>query len=139
MQTFLAYKDFALSATCLDNKRCFKQIVECIQILNTLSGKTKGWRNHPASKMWRSNESSLVGYLETLIIEWHSRGYKSPKCDLHLIHYKNIYGSTQVIPSWLDDKFTAAHRSNLLRKNETFYRKYGWIEPTTLEYVWPIQ
>lgn len=139
MQTFLPYKDLRLSAKTLDNKRCFKQAVECIQILNVLGNSNRrGWVNHPAVRMWRGYESTLVTYLDYLLQEWKSRGYKSPKCDQHFKRLVLEFGVSSQLPHWLNDEFCKRHRSNLLRKDETFYRKYGWSEPTTLEYLWPI-
>jgi hypothetical protein len=43
-----------------------------------------------------------------------------------------------VMPPWFgDDRFHAAHRSNLLRKSPEHYRQYWPTEPDDLEYVWP--
>ncbi len=55
MQTFLPSANPVTSARLLDSKRLNKQILECYQILNVLSGKSKGggWRNHPAVLMWK--------------------------------------------------------------------------------------
>ena len=59
MQTFLPYPDFQKTAQCLDNKRLGKQRVEARQIISTLEGKSNGWRNHPAVKMWKGYEDCL--------------------------------------------------------------------------------
>ena len=61
MQTFLPYADFEKTAKCLDYRRRGKQRVEATQIIQTLSGVTTGWHNHPATKMWRGHELALVG------------------------------------------------------------------------------
>ena len=55
MQTFLPYKSFRNSFESLDYKRLGKQRVEARQVLNILRDKTqtKGWRNHPITKMWK--------------------------------------------------------------------------------------
>jgi hypothetical protein len=34
------------------------------------------------------------------------------------------------------EDFHESHRSNLLRKDPDHYYKFGWTEPTNLEYVW---
>ena len=52
MQTFLPYPGYIGSASVLDKKRCFKQVVEAAQILDVLEGRKTGWKNHPAVKMW---------------------------------------------------------------------------------------
>ena len=53
MQTFLPFPDYIQSARALDYKRLGKQRVEALQILNTLTGRSEGWSQHPAVKMWR--------------------------------------------------------------------------------------
>jgi hypothetical protein len=37
----------------------------------------KGWYNHPAVKMWRGHEYALYRYIQAMVSEWKSRGYKS--------------------------------------------------------------
>lgn len=77
MQTFLPYRSFIESAKCLDNKRLGKQRVEVLQILNTLTGKSNGWSNHPAVRMWRGYERALCAYGLEVCEEWHyERGFK---------------------------------------------------------------
>lgn len=57
VQTFLPYPDFAQSAQCLDRQRLGKQRVEVLQLLKALKGESKGWKNHPAAKMWADRKS----------------------------------------------------------------------------------
>lgn len=77
MQTFLPYKSFSGSARCLDNKRLGKQRVEVLQILNTLTGKSTGWANHPATRMWRGYERALCAYGFAVCEEWYyDRGFR---------------------------------------------------------------
>lgn len=69
MQTFLASTNTLKAARALDNKRLNKQILECYQILNVLSGRSKtgAWRNHPAVLMWKGYEHGLWEYVLSLI------------------------------------------------------------------------
>ena len=77
MQTFLPYEDFAQAAKCLDSKRLGKQRVEALQILNALlKPDAKGWKNHPAVKMWRGNERTLIEYGVAICDEWTRRGHR---------------------------------------------------------------
>jgi hypothetical protein len=76
MQTFLPSPSFEMSALALDKARLGKQRVEAYQILRALEGKSKGWTNHPATKMWRGYERALRQYLRIMIFEWMARGYK---------------------------------------------------------------
>lgn len=132
MQTFLPYPDFVVSAKILDYKRLGKQRVEAKQILNVLLNRTTtyGWRNHPATNMWRGYENALKHYHNAIIEEWVRRGYKN-NMPLESIDTNISY------PPWFGrEDFHASHRSNLLRKS-SYYSKYNWTEGPDLPYVWP--
>ena len=134
MQTFLPYKSFDESFKSLDYRRLGKQRVEAYQILNVLLNrtKTKGWINHPATKMWKGYENALKQYLNECIEHWIARGYNN-NMKKEIIEGKIEY------PNWLgNDKFHSAHRSNLLRKDKEFYSKYMWTESDDMEYYWPV-
>ena len=114
MQTFLPYPDFEESAKCLDNLRLNKQIIEASQILNVLNGKSSGWKNHPAIKMWSTYEGALYHYMQTCNIERMNRGRGSHASarKIDIIEFKSY-------PNWLgNEKFHASHRSALLLKGE---------------------
>ena len=138
MQTFLPYPCFHESAACLDNKRLGKQRVEALTILKTLCGLSVGWRHHPAVKMWAGHEWSLLRYLEACVDEWERRGFKdSCRANGRLLWSTRFIDST--IPDWLGyPDFHASHRSNLLRKDPVWYGRFGWLEDTSLPYVWPV-
>ena len=134
MQTFLPYKSFNESFKVLDYRRLGKQRVEAMQILNVLLGrrKTKGWVNHPATKMWKGYENALKQYHNECIDHWVARGYNNNM-------KKEVIEGDIVYPYWLgDDTFHSAHRSNLLRKDKEFYSKYLWTESDNMEYYWPV-
>jgi hypothetical protein len=132
MQTFLPYPDFRESMRVLDTKRLGKQRVEAMQILNALEGRSAGWVNHPATKMWRGHEPALRQYLRESILEWQRRGYRNT------MQIPDEFG-TYLAPSWLGrPDVHASHRSNLLRKDADWYGQFGWSEPTDLPYVWVV-
>lgn len=137
MQTFLAYADFAKSAAVLDWKRLGNQCYrECKTLLNG------GWKNHPASKMWKGYEYALCLYGLALANEMEAR---APRWKPEVVQRWQDYYTTESrkypdtgMPPWLGRAdFHAAHRSNLLRKDRDYYGKFGWTEPDNLEYVWP--
>jgi len=142
MQTFLPSPSYAESAQILDYKRLGKQRVETKQILLAMPKTTGGWRNHPATKMWRGHEVSLCQYGLAMCWEWQRRGYKDTLHDFFanaLLQYEED-GRTFMPPQWLgDEAIHASHRSNLLRKDPEFYGTYGWSESNDLPYVWPVQ
>lgn len=133
MQTFLPYPDFRRTAACLDYRRLGKQRIEAYQILQTLQDEQRrGWRNHPAVLMWRGYEDALKLYMNTIIDEWVARGFRNT------MERASLPESPRM-PPWLGDPaFHASHRANLLRKDPTFYGRYGWPESPELPYVWPV-
>jgi hypothetical protein len=83
--------------------------------------------------MWKPYPDALKLYINTMIEEWVRRGYKNT------IQLYKINNNIQM-PTWLGlEKFHASHRSNLKRKDELFYKKYGWNESPDLSYLWPIE
>lgn len=131
MQTFLPYPDFAESASVLDYRRLGKQRVEAFQILKTLETGRKGWANHPAVQMWYGYNRALGLYMNTMILEWIKRGYKNT------MWFGELLGEA-IMPPWIgNEAFHASHRSNLLRKDFSYYSQFNWPEPATLAYVWP--
>lgn len=149
MQTFLPYDDFMSSASCLDMKRLGKQRVEVKQILQALLAEPHekiGWRNHPATKMWRGYELALCTYGKFICREWLYRGYK----DTCLEYIEQVFRDLKrpkdpsqdaVVfewPPWLGwEDFHRSHKSNLLRKDPEFYGRYDWNVPADLPYIWP--
>lgn len=134
MQTFLPFADFQESVSVLDYRRLGKQRVETFQVLNILLGRTesKGWTNHPVTRMWRGYENALKTYQNITIKEWVNRGYKN-NMSLETIDDEVVY------PNWFGDHdFHRSHRSNLLRKDFPYYSQF-FLEPIDLEYVWPVQ
>ena len=115
----------------LDDKRLGNQRNEAKIILDTLRGKTSGWKNHPAVKMWKGHLNALKMYYNAIVAEWIMRGHKNR------MPFEIISGKV-VMPEWLGRKaFHDAHKSNLLRKNPAWYKQFGWKIPNDLEYVWP--
>jgi len=139
MQTFLPYENFEQTAKCLDYRRLGKQRVECKQIILALTNPDKGWKNHPATKMWKNNVECLAYYGTCMCKEWINRGYKDSCLEFfnQFIKHDNFNDISK--PSWLGDiNFHNSHKSKLLQKNNEFYSQYGWCVNRNLEYIWPI-
>ena len=142
MQTFLPYASFQASAKILDRRRLGKQRVECLQLLQAaLNPLAKGWRHHPACKMWASHLPALCQYGKAICQEWLARGYKDT-CLQKICQIEDqllANGWQTACPPWLgNEAFHDSHKSNLLRKDMLYYGKYGWTVPPTLAYVWPV-
>ncbi len=142
MQTFLPSPSFSESARVLDNRRLGKQRVETFQVLKALQNPDYGWQNHPAVNMWRGYGEALLRYQEAICFEWtENRGFR----DTCLRKAQEVYETMTdqqkgvgEIPAWLGNpKLHLSHQSNLLRKEQEFYRKHFPNVPDDLEYVWP--
>jgi hypothetical protein len=130
MQTFLPYPNFRQSMSVLDYRRLGKQRVEAYQILRALEGKSKGWTNHPATRMWRGYEPALVHYMQCAIDEWTARGYNNTMAVTTV--------GPLILPPWVgDDRIHSSHRSNLIRKDPVHYGSFGWSEDSSIPYYWP--
>lgn len=139
MQTFLPYASYAESARALDNRRLGKQRVECKQILNALLLPDVGWKNHPATKMWRGHESALACYAIAICREWVRRGYNDSLLPYFMDLQSRLGSDTLVRPVWLGNfDFHLSHQSNLLRKDPAYYRSEFPGVPDNLPYIWPV-
>lgn len=135
MQTFLPYATKRESLDALDNKRLNKQILECYQILNILTGNSKSgaWRNHPAVLMWEGAESELYRYAMTAVVLADMRGIKTDKNKENLHNLSRSRASLMWednTPLWAINSATikrvnATHKANLYRKDPIFYAEFA--------------
>jgi hypothetical protein len=52
------------------------------------------------------------------------------------MEYETIGGEFE-LPEWLgNEDFHSSHRANLIRKDQSFYSKYGWLENPSDPYMW---
>ena len=137
MQTFLPSLNAVTSARLLDNKRLNKQILECYQILNVLSGKSKtgGWRNHPAVLMWKGFERGLWQYVQAMVREAQARGIRTENNEANLNRLKDqcwdSWGGN--VPDFWNDtnkimRITTTHKANLFDKDPIYYAKFGYAK-----------
>lgn len=152
MQTFLPYIGPAETthayyeecAGLLDRKRLGKQRVENLQIMSALLVGGTGWDNHPAVKMWRGHEWSLLMYQDAICKEWiHQFGFKDTCLDKTiLLYFRNAdldATADHSDPPWLHNKaIHLSHQSNLIRKDPEYYRKKFKGVPDDLPYIWPV-
>jgi hypothetical protein len=132
VNTFLPFPDFVETAKALDYRRLGKQRVEAWQILQALRGETKGWTNHPATKMWRGHERLLCEYGIAICKEWIDRGYKDTMLD-RFVAVHSLLPECEV-PVWLgDSSFHESHQSNLKRKDADHY---NFNVENDLPYLW---
>jgi len=137
MQTFLPDSSWMVSARILDRQRLGKQRVEAYQILRALRGESKGWVNHPATRMWRGYERGLIYYTTIMCDEWTRRGYKDSIRDKVTAMLDDH--PTYEQPWWMrEPQLFISHQSNLVRKDPTYYKWYFPQVQDDLPYYWPV-
>ena len=144
MQTFLPYAEFAASAAVLDDRRLGKQRVETFQVLRASTWPTYGWKNHPATRMWRGFVPALVSYGVAICQEWEARGH-ADAVRAQLLRFTGGAApswrelrDTGRLPPWIGhDPVHVSHQSALVRKDPEFYRPLFPDVPDDLPYVWP--
>ena len=145
MQTFLPYSRFDASAAVLDDLRLGKQRVETLQILRALVWPTyRGWKNHPATAMWRGFTDALVCYGVAICTEWERRGRADAvRRSLEQFSGTPTAGEDELalrgrMPPWLGSpSFHAGHRASLVAKLPEHYRQYFPDADPSLPYEWP--
>lgn len=143
MQTFLPYENFSDTAQVLDRLRLGKQRVETLQIAKALTGESSGWRNHPAVVMWKGHPEALLAYQAAICSEWMSRGYLDTCLEktfdilgVELVLQNELL--SELLPVWLGaEELHISHQSNLVRKDESWYRPFFPDVSPDLPYFWP--
>lgn len=138
MQTFMPFPTFRDSLLCLDDQRLGKQRVEGLQILNTLSGRSEGWRAHPAVRMWRGAIPALIEYTLTACELWVARGFADTTADkIYDLHSDDILNSPIHIPSWCRNPLVLdSHKAMLYHKNPVYYAQFAAFA-SIKDYHWP--
>lgn len=146
MQTFLPYgEQHDANARALDYKRLGKQRVEGYQLLNANNVRSRGWRNHPAARMWYKYDTALVAYTLDMCERWTELGYKDSIADKLAREYRGevrlVLQGKWIDPWWIDHPIihdiVLSHRSNLVRKLPEHYGPLWPDVPNDLPYVWP--
>lgn len=152
MQVFMSENSFEKCAQVLDTKRLVKQLLEGRQILAALAGQTKGWRNHPAAKMFEGSELTLYRYLYYIRKEMELRGFKTEKNWNEIVKLRDYFEQQggDVLPRWLVDEYeyrriVVTHRKSLYNKAPELYPQYKHdayfgqdsVCCSTCNYYWP--
>ena len=138
MQTFVPHgANFDMTAQVLDRARLGKQRVEAWQILNAIRGLSKGWVNHPATRMWCDYPEALAHYGIAICDEWIRRGYQDTMRERFVsLTERSLFWVD--LPPWLNrEDVMVSHRSNLIRKLPEHYALLWPGVSPDLEYVWP--
>jgi hypothetical protein len=149
MQTFLTdWPTLGYGLEHLDRRRLVKQLLETRQIFTALSGASKGWIKHPATKMWYGKEDILFDYAWQNARELQKLNYKWENNFDHLTDtYNFIVSQRDTDGDWDANEFDRViytHRGRLYEKDPLYYaqwvnfsdfRKYVCCEQC--DYYWP--
>ena len=146
MQVFLPEHTYRDCAQALDQKRLVKQLLEGRQILSALAGETKGWVNHPATRMFKGYEGELVSYLLQIKIEMQERGYKWENnwdtiTGTWTKYFKPKHGTILELPDYLKPghpdnlRIIITHRGRLYEKAPELYPQYQHESTIYRQYV----
>jgi hypothetical protein len=129
VQTFLTdypYNNYGLHN--LDTKRVVKQLLETRQIMAALAGATKGWTQHPATKMWRGKEDMLFDYGVINAQELDKRGYKWENNMETLVYFYTEIAEMRQTDGEFSDKtlnrIIYTHRGRLYEKDPEHYMSF---------------
>ena len=129
MQTFITNRpEFGWGVAQLDQKRLVKQLLEARQIMSALAGDTKGWLNHPATKMWRGKEDLLYKYSVAVALEMSERKYT---------YENNLFTISTTYSSILNDKVAPTNkRFSLHDLSRIIYTHRGRLYEKDPEHYW---
>lgn len=119
-----------------------------LNILNTMQALLhggSGWDDHPTVLMWEGHERALLAYQQAVCYEWSSvRGHEDNIWDSTRLMFLDIVvdpmATPLIPPSWMGDvDLHISHQSNLLRLNETYYRRHFPGIKKDHPYIWPVK
>jgi len=129
MQTFITDSaEVGYGLQYLDRKRLVKQLLETRQIMAALAGQTKGWVNHPATKMWRGKEDLLWDYGWQNAVEMHVRGYKWENNFNQLAQSYGLVEELRDTSGRFGDEYNKivyTHRGRLFEKDPEYYAQWS--------------
>lgn len=139
--TFLPYPDIEKSLQTLDKRRLGKQRVEARQIIKALNKETKGWVNHPATRMWVGYEFLLKHYYNESLRIWLERGGNNKLLSpLSLTEEEQESLQSGCKPWWWGwEPLHESHKAALVRKDDEYYKDLLSSSSPYLDlgYVWP--
>ena len=98
-----------------DSKRFWKQILEGHQILDAISGRKQGWKNHPVVKMYSKNYDWLDNYIKCLE-SFREGNLESAE------FYSNA--ADNVRPDFITKELCDQHKRRLFTKNDKIYSEF---------------
>lgn len=137
MQVFIPYASPLKTAIVMrGDKRFHKQILETKQILAAIEDPTKGYANHPVTKMYSDHSDWLKLYLEVFVAVRDNKMWEA---------LDKSKEASKIRPKWMTDELCDQHKRRLYTKNPVLYKcfeEYGeslenWyvIENSVVKYI----
>lgn len=105
------------TAMVLDRRRLNKQIIECGQILDALSGK-KAWSNHPCTLQYKGHEKWLMYY--RTVIEYLNMDMMEQAKDISDL-------ADSIKPPFHTQEYFDQMKRRLYQKNEKHYQQWSHL------------
>lgn len=131
INTFLPYPDYARSFRVLDQARLGKQRSEVKAVLAMCS--SEAFRTQPIVAMWKPHLWWLMEYGKLCCDEWTGRGFRDNLKPFFEFAQRGYVKGEQPV---FAERLHSSMRANLLRKDERYYRRYGWTEEPMEGYAW---
>lgn len=117
MQVFIPYPSpFDAAMALKGDRRFLKQIQETRQILSAIYDPTRGYANHPVTKMYKNHTEWLNLYLQTLELVRDN--------NLFLARFKSLQANL-VRPKWMTDELCDQHKRRLFTKAPHRYPQFA--------------
>jgi hypothetical protein len=149
VNTFNCFGEADLEKTfqCLDKARLTKQLVETVQLVETIEKvkqeacKKTAFGNHPVVRMWFDHESALIDYglrCAAVIAERFS-DYKRHNMVEKLLN-NPLCQKGPMYPPWFNDpKLYMSHRASLFFKSPDLYPQFEEEAKMYDQYAWPVK
>jgi hypothetical protein len=142
VNTFNCFGRAGLKKTfeCLDMGRLTKQLVEVIQLVEAITNPTKGFRNHPVTRMWMDHVSALIDYglVCVSVIAERFPDYKYQMMEGKLLNNPSRQADP-VYPAWFEDEqLCMSHRASLFFKSPEIYSQFEAEARLYEQYAWPV-
>lgn len=111
----------------LDKRRLFKQIIESIQILDALEGRSEAWRNHPATLQYAEHIDWLKAYSECLLTYREGFTTRANKADK----------TAQLLtPAFHNEDFFNQMKRRLFTKDPEHYAQWSDLGTSDENWYW---
>jgi hypothetical protein len=149
--------DLEKTFQCLDESRLTKQLVETVQLVETIAKskeedrkaaedknyvrKKIGFENHSVTRMWFDHESALIDYglRCAAVIADRFPNYGRHNMVEKLVH-NPLRQKDPVYPPWFNDpKLCMSHRASLFFKSPDHFRQFEEEAKKYDQYAWPVK